>query len=743
MKMYISSKRITSCFTAITLIAAWAATTATAAGPALQGQLTLRPLTPQEKKNYSLSTAQGASGMSTIGMGQPAYLDALVNAAVPQADITNVMWTLISKPSASNVELMESPLGANVPPYNKINQAGGEFPAQVIQRKMLRPDAVGQYAVKVLIETANSGSATLTNTITAGTYLGASTCAYCHTATPGIPAIYNDWAGTPHATAFAKAIDGISTDHFGQNCISCHVVGFDANTNALNDGWDDIAKETGWVFPPVQTNGNWAAMPTQLKNVSNIQCENCHGAGSEHAVTALFDPAGSKKAISVTYNAGSCSQCHDSLTHHYRSAEWNNSKHAGSVEETSGSCARCHEPKGYADFAAGKPAVTVSHEAISCAACHDPHVDANPHQLRTLADVKLMDNKTVVKEGGSGKACMQCHISRRDATNYVEITTGSNRYGPHHGPQTDMLVGANAMNYGKEIPSSAHYAVIEDSCVACHMQENEGTPSFTKAGGHTMQMKWDSGTNVFELTEACVQCHGEIEGFDFKRQDYDGDGMVEGVQTEVRGLLDTLAFMLPPVGVAKPNHSATNLAIDKNWTKPQLRAAYNYLFVVEDGSYGVHNLSYAVGLLKTSIADLNGDANSDGLADWWQSTYFSGNINDPMATPNANPSGDGMPNWLKFALGLDPRVAGTKVPDGVVFANGKSLGGEGDTLHIFTAAEVTFNTEVGKKYQIQAVSTMGSGWVNLGEPINGTGAAVSYVTPTRANAQQYYRVVIQ
>jgi len=48
---------------------------------------------------------------------------------------------------------------------------------------------------------------------------------------------------------------------------------------------------------------------------------------------------------------------------------------------------------------------------------------------------------------------------------------------------------------------------------------------------------------------------------------------------------------------------------------------------------------------------------------------------------------------------------------------------------------------VGKRYQIQAVSTLGGGWQNIGEPIVGTGQPVSYLAPTRANVQQYYRVV--
>src|SRR5678815_3042474 len=67
----------------------------------LQGSIALRPLTPQEKKDYSLPNAQGASGLDTIGVGQPAYLEALVNIEIPAADITGVTWALTEKPMAS------------------------------------------------------------------------------------------------------------------------------------------------------------------------------------------------------------------------------------------------------------------------------------------------------------------------------------------------------------------------------------------------------------------------------------------------------------------------------------------------------------------------------------------------------------------------------------------------------------------------------------------------------------------
>ncbi|MCX6922222.1 MAG: hypothetical protein NT154_03235, partial [Verrucomicrobia bacterium] len=76
-------------------------------------------------------------------------------------------------------------------------------------------------------------------------------------------------------------------------------------------------------------------------------------------------------------------------------------------------------------------------------------------------------------------------------------------------------------------------------------------------------------------------------------------------------------------------------------------------------------------------------------------------------------------------------------------ADGSTLNnpyGTTNTIQIYTAAEVTFNTEAGKTYQIQAASSVSSGWQNIGAPIVGTGTAASYVTPSRQNVQQFYRV---
>jgi hypothetical protein len=248
-------------------------------------------------------------------------------------------------------------------------------------------------------------------------------------------------------------------------------------------------------------------------------------------------------------------------------------------------------------------------EAIACAVCHDPHdaSDGHPHQLRDVGPVTLL-NGEMVTEGGYGKLCMNCHVSRRDADEYVEEY--HRHYGPHYSNQTDMLVGTNAVEYGKRIRRSTHLYAVEDACAGCHMQsvprtiDGEDNPIFTHAGGHTFKPVYDNGTpddhsDDVDLTAPCVSCHGPMTTFDIPRDDYDGDGKVEGVQTEVEGLMHALALALPPLDEA-------TVEVTEEYTPKQLKAAYNFKFVEEDGSHGIHNTQYAVGILKAAIEDLTG-----------------------------------------------------------------------------------------------------------------------------------------
>lgn len=769
MKTITALKRATLGLGIIAMISTGFAPQATAA--ALNGQLTLRPLTPQEVKDYSLTGVQTASGLNTVAIGQPAYLDVLINVAVPDTDNVTVTWVLTNAPVGSLVALTNSPLGSNVPPYkiaDRRNQNGSPV-YKVGGRSMIRPDVVGQYTIKATVTSATSGSTNLTLVITAGTYLGANTCALCHSGGLVASNTFGPWSGTLHAHAFTEAIDGLSTDHFNKNCISCHSVGFDASTNTANGGFDDIAAQTGWVFPSVLTNGNWAAMPTALKNVANVQCENCHGPGSQHAYSL-----GNTNFITVTSSSGNCAQCHDSLSHHYKTAEWNNSKHAVATRTPSGpsryNCVRCHTAMGFADFiehagSTNSYATNTMYEAITCAACHDPHDASNPHQLRAANQYTLPEGTTVTN-AGLGALCMECHHSRNGSAsnniaNYklgLPTWAGGSSFGVHDSTAGDMVEGVNAFTYGKFIPSSAHSFVISNVCVGCHMQPVAvGDPAFTKAGGHTFSMTYPlvvgNVTNTMDKVDVCVKCHGPVAEFNFARKDYDDDGVIQGVQTEVKNLLNRLSRLLPN-STYKANSNdyvadglvKSSISVKTNWPTKFLQAAWNWQFVNVEGSLGVHNASYAVGVLKASIADLTDDADNDGLSDKWEIAMF-GSIT--AYNGNDDPDGDGLKNSLEITAGTNPLLADTD-GDGVNDLAELQAGSDplnvldkpGFVVKIYTAAEIEFASEIGKKYQVQTVSDFTSGWVNVGSVTNGTGNNISMVNSTRAGTGKgYFRVV--
>jgi len=758
MKMNIRKLWALSCLTA-------AAVSTAGAAPALNGRFVLRPVTPGDVGLYSLpASTEYSGGLTTVGKGVAVYLEADINSAIAASNIVSVTWILTNQPLGSVATIGPSPLPANMPVYEPVDRSL----YQVAQRALLRPDVEGQYTVIAQIVTTGSGSTNLSKTITAGTYMGAGTCALCHSGSQFAEDKYSDWMKTAHASIFTQGIDG-AYGHYAQSCLQCHTVGYDVNTNAVNGGFDDMAKQTGWIFPTNFVPGNWAATPAQVQNVANIQCENCHGPGSQHAFLLGQTNKAGWPSISATLSSGDCNQCHDAPWRHAKGTEWYVSGHANTTRTPSGTanravCVRCHTSAGFLAFLEPSATTNVVYEPIGCQTCHEPHGQTtptnNPHLLRILGSVKMPDG-SVIANAGSGALCLQCHQVRNgSATNQMVAYpagkytwNGGSSMGVHDSSQGDLLLGVNAITYGKDIPSAAHRSAITNLCVGCHMQTVAyGDPAFLKAGGHTFNMTYtvvtNGVTNVVDKVDVCVQCHGQIASFDFPRGDLDGDGVIDGVQTEVKHLLNRLSAMMPGTNyVANGSYVAdglvkSSMSFKTNWPVKFLQAGYNWQFVNADGSLGLHNLPFAVGLLKASIADLSGDANNDGLPDWWQTLYY-GSANSASAAPNAAPLGDNMPNWLKFALGVDPRVAGVAVPGGVVWANGSALGGSTNSIQIYTAAEVAIPTEVGKTYQLQAISMLDGTWQNVGAAIPGTGSSYSYVTPTRANAQQFYRVQVQ
>ena len=570
-------------------------------GPA--AQLAVRPLSQDEINAYKLpATTERSGGLATAGLGQAVYLEADIDINVPADQIASVTWAMMRKPAGSNADFLDDPLGAAVPVY----EPSDRLIYQVAGRKLLRMDVAGVYNVQATITTVGNGTVVLSRMLTGSTYVGVQACSLCHSNGPNSTpwSMVNSWSDTMHSKIFKNGINGVNGSSYGPSCWGCHTVGYDTGSTVANGAFNFVMNQLGWTPPTILKPGNFEAMPAALQNVANIQCENCHGAGSTHIASG-----GDTRLISKSFDSGVCGQCHGAATHHVKTMEWNNSGHAIAPRDPAGSagCVGCHTSKGFVGRIEGAATLDTSYSAISCQTCHEPHGETipstNAHLVRTLADVTLADG-TKVTTAGMGTLCMNCHQSRQNAAAYVAKTAGSTHYGPHHGPQADMLMGTNGYTYGKNIPSSAHGDVVEDTCVHCHTQTVATTdPAFGKVGGHTFKLSWpgDAANPPEDLVGACQSCHGpDVTAINFPLMDYDGDGVIEGAQTEVQHLLDQLAVLLPPVGQAK-----SSLNIDASWTQPQLAAAYNYLFVQSDGSLGIHNMAYTVGLLKASIADVS------------------------------------------------------------------------------------------------------------------------------------------
>jgi hypothetical protein len=110
--------------------------------------------------------------------------------------------------------------------------------------------------------------------LNAGTpeYVGAEACKTCHLAE------HEKWTTTKHSHAWA-ALEGVNKI-YDPNCVGCHVVGYE--------------KSGGYIDPAM------------TEHLTNVQCENCHGAARAHV-----DSGGAKPVANKDWPPRQmCGQCH-------------------------------------------------------------------------------------------------------------------------------------------------------------------------------------------------------------------------------------------------------------------------------------------------------------------------------------------------------------------------------------------------------------------------------------------------
>ncbi|MBI2348701.1 MAG: hypothetical protein HYV05_08620 [Deltaproteobacteria bacterium] len=286
-------------------------------------------------------------------------------------------------------------------------------------------------------------------------------------------------------------------------------------------------------------------------------------------------------------------------------------------------CQACHTSEGFIEYAKKgkvdtKKAVSNPSE-IGCFTCHAPHETGN-FSLRRMTKVTLANGAVFDRE--KGNLCANCHRARRTPKEEVKprnIPTAS--WGAHHGPQADMLLGTNAYEFpGKKYSKSAHAMLPKADCVTCHMAQPRGRYSLSPTvGGHSFKVEGEVHEEPKVNVAGCLNsgCHIEMKQvkgkplFDRKpAADYDGDGKVETIQEEIEGLYERLinsrgSGLLQTM--KDPPYDAKGKFVNNKTQYPleAVAALYNYKFVQEDRSKGIHNTAYAVQILMDSIKALD------------------------------------------------------------------------------------------------------------------------------------------
>lgn len=484
-------------------------------------------------------------------------------------------------------------------------------------------DITGKYELSLTATDANGNSGSTIWNVYASTYIGVGGLTADAPQYPECGTCHMDkgkaWYATAHATMFSRSIDGLTSDGYGPNCVSCHTTGFDNHPEAVNGGFDDVAIDAGWVFPAELKEGNWADLVQnypQVTAMTNIQCESCHGPGQLHVTQGQ---GGDDKMIGQGLDYGTCAQCHAGDSYVYPQ-QWETSAHANKnaeafwypIGEDHPACVSCHSGAGFIDAAAGTPMEEQrsEYQVITCAVCHDPHNAENPHQLRVFDSVTL-PNGTEIASAGPAATCMSCHNARTDPVTSVEgASQGETFSTPHYSTAAELMNNTGGYTWGETLPSSPHGMIIQETCISCHMAPTPGTddsgsslPGHNQVGEHTFAMISADGV---ENIAVCQNCHGPVESFDLAaKADYDGNGSVETVEAELNGLMTVLQDALEAKDV-KVLDSYPYFEIPDNADINIYGAIYNLKFV-RGGSSSSHNFKYAAALLQLSYEKLTGE----------------------------------------------------------------------------------------------------------------------------------------
>ncbi|MBM3334806.1 hypothetical protein FJY63_09105, partial [Candidatus Sumerlaeota bacterium] len=570
-----------------------------------------------------------SSGLDTVGINTHVYLVPVPSSTYAGA-ITDYRWAIIREPLPGTAVV-----DANTSPVFKFH-----------------PTVGGEYYVRLVPYIGDTAATPSIQRIYAARYVGTGTEGTNSPTLPmcGFSACHGDessgprnkiskWQETKHAHMLESFMNGERGSSYRTSCLPCHTLGYDTRAQG-NANFYEVSQQLAfnlnqiptWVREAATSGiAHWRDLPPSLQLKANIQCEHCHGPGSDHN-------GDWRKITGARYDSEACRQCHDAPPHHARVEQWENSRHAethmassGSVRNNS-SCQKCHVGEGFICITArggtSIPSDITSRNPANCVACHDSHDATNAHQVRTVAAVTLPNGR--VYNGGLGNICANCHNSRVTS---ATVTINTSYRGAHHGPQAEVIVATGLYDWGSPYSAtrSIHTIATTDTCVTCHMAEAPDGAGAPLVGDHTFKISLGAGSN--NAPNACGPCHASLTTTDRPPTipgDYDGDGFTSGTQTEVGHLLlNVRTQILARFAGTSWNSNEGKIDISSaNWkllTFNRRAALYNFNLLSEDKSVGIHNPRYFIAALQRSYYYVTGR--------YYSADYPLATIIDPVVLP--------------------------------------------------------------------------------------------------------------
>lgn len=294
-----------------------------------------------------------------------------------------------------------------------------------------------------------------------------------------------------------------------------------------------------------------------------------------------------------------CMSCHASDTKSNIEAQFATSGHdagkAVSYSNYGSSCASCHSHQGFVQLATlGSVGSINNPTAWECSTCHGLHktMEATDYALRLSDPVKSISNNSMTLDlKGNSNLCANCHQARKSPPTLAEGKTKftiPKHYGPHHGPQANILYGTGLAKINGDVtyPEAGSAKHLAASCTGCHMSEYSAD---NKQGGHTFKPSQN----------ACNTCHKDSgTGFEYKGARTDFDNKLVDLRTELIRLNI----------VTGNNTDGYHVVESQDFPLIQAEAAFNWIALNEDSSHGAHNPVYIDAILMNSIKAMKAES---------------------------------------------------------------------------------------------------------------------------------------